>query len=287
MSAQNHSQENDVILIAYDGSQPAKAGARLAVRTAAAMQKTIRGLYVVDTNLVFDPYNSTRAELGHPESGPDREENAVDDFQSYGRQELGWLDNLGREFGVPIDSEVVFGNTGKLLEEAASNAFMVAFGRRGRSRAEERNTLGRHFRQIANHISPPIIAGGDRQVKIRKGLLAYDMKEQTQHALAWALMMERALGIEMDAVSVVEPAQDAQAHIRQVHERLVTAGLPNSDVLTPVGDPAAEILKAIDQTKADLLVIGCNEMTNVLDWISGSTLDKVLRGSQVPALIAG
>jgi universal stress protein A len=57
------------------------------------------------------------------------------------------------------------------------------------------------------------------------------------------------------------------------------------NVVTSLGDPAAEILKTAKTTKADLVVMGSRGLTAPAKWFSGSTTEHVLRTTTMPVLV--
>ena len=60
------------------------------------------------------------------------------------------------------------------------------------------------------------------------------------------------------------------------HERLGIAVL--------VGDPAEEILKQVQESQADLIVMGTQGLEGAKRFVFGSTTERVLRESTVPVL---
>ncbi len=51
------------------------------------------------------------------------------------------------------------------------------------------------------------------------------------------------------------------------------------------GDPATELIKAINENGFDLLVAGSHGHHGVSDWVHGTTIDKVRHGITIPILI--
>jgi nucleotide-binding universal stress UspA family protein len=53
-----------------------------------------------------------------------------------------------------------------------------------------------------------------------------------------------------------------------------------------LGQAASEIVAAAEETQADLIVLGRYRHTALLEGLLGSTVDRVLRGTQLPVLMA-
>jgi manganese transport protein len=51
------------------------------------------------------------------------------------------------------------------------------------------------------------------------------------------------------------------------------------------GDPATELIRAINENGFDLLVAGSHGHHGVGDWVHGTTIDKVRHGIKIPVLI--
>jgi nucleotide-binding universal stress UspA family protein len=52
-----------------------------------------------------------------------------------------------------------------------------------------------------------------------------------------------------------------------------------------VGDPTTEILKTLDQTKADLLVVGTHDYRGFERWLLGSTSETLMRKAPCSTLV--
>jgi nucleotide-binding universal stress UspA family protein len=128
----------------------------------------------------------------------------------------------------------------------------------------------------------PLIIGGGEERTVRRLLLAYDGSEHTQPALSWASLLQRTLPAEAVVVAVQENGRQSTA------EWLAEAQtqLAGCQCLPRQGQPASEIVAAAEQTEADLIVMGRYRHTALLEWLRGSTVDRVLRATELPVLMA-
>ncbi len=76
----------------------------------------------------------------------------------------------------------------------------------------------------------------------------------------------------------------AAAHLAAVKPRLEEVGAKVSAV-TREGDPAAEILFAIEEHGPDLVAMSSHGRSGVMRWIRGSVAERVLRSSTAPLLM--
>jgi nucleotide-binding universal stress UspA family protein len=51
------------------------------------------------------------------------------------------------------------------------------------------------------------------------------------------------------------------------------------------GDPASQILEAIEKQSADFLAIATHGRSGLTRWVLGSVTEKVLRAAKVPILV--
>lgn len=75
-------------------------------------------------------------------------------------------------------------------------------------------------------------------------------------------------------------AQDA------AKERLAGLAGPNDEVSVVVGDPAEQILKAVDELKPEVVVMGTHGRRGLAHLFVGSVAEEVVRLAPVPVLVA-
>jgi nucleotide-binding universal stress UspA family protein len=279
------SDTDNIILVAQDGSPVAQTAASVAIQIAQSQSLLIRGLYVVDEALVLDTYANYQTELGRGEEPTSRAE-LVTRFQEQGEVALRWLEARCRAVGVPVTVEIEFGGVPELVLHEAAQAKLLALGRRGRGHAADSNHLGRHFRAIAHHTHQPVLIGGDEQRPIQRLLLAYNGSESAQRALAWAALLQRRLPTEVMVVAVRESADTPHQWAVDMSTRVAQSGLVHYDFISRTGQPAAEIVAAAVENQVDLIVIGRYRHMALLEWLTESTVDRVLRNTPLPVLVS-
>jgi nucleotide-binding universal stress UspA family protein len=269
------------ILVAQDGSTSALAAAHIAIQIAQSQDLSVHGLYVVDETLALDTYADYRNELESNGEMTSRAE-LLTWFEEEGDAALQMLEVRCQAAGVPVTAELLAGGVPELVLRASKQARLLAIGRRGHGHEGDTHHLGRSFRTIAHHAHLPLIIGGDEARTVRRLLLAYDGTKHAQPALAWASLLQRTLPAEVMVVAVQE--NGLQSTSEWLGE--ARAQLAGCQCLHRLGQPASEIVAAADETQADLIVMGRYRHTVLLEWLLGSTVDRVLRGTQVPVLMA-
>jgi nucleotide-binding universal stress UspA family protein len=275
----------DSILVALDGSRPSQTAAALAIQIAQRENLLIQGLYVVDDVLVLDPYASLEKELDIPQRDLSSDERASL-LENKGDTLLRWLEERCQTAGVPVKTELRFGQMRDIINSKAESTRLLAMGRRGRTYDQDTAFLGHNFREIAHHPPAPMLIGGDELTRIQRMLLAYDDSMQAKHALFWAGSLQRIWQSHLLALSVADENASSR-WLQEMEEQVDESGLEDYRFIGRQGDPAAQILHTIIDEDVDLVIMGGHQHGALLEWFTGSTLDQVLRSTQVPLFMTG
>jgi nucleotide-binding universal stress UspA family protein len=276
---------SNIILVAQDGSPPAQAAASVAIQMAQSRNLVIRGLYVVDEALVLDTYADYQTELGDI-GQPVSRDDLVARFMERGETALQLLATRCQAAGVPVTTEIEFGSVLELLLQDAAQVELLALGRRGHRHAVDPHRLGGHFRAIAHRIQRPLLVGGDEQRPIQRLLLAYDGSETAQRALGWASLLQQALSARVIVLAVQDSGDAPGQWSLELETQVAQSNLGHYEFLTRIGQPAAEIVAVAAENQVDLIVMGRYHHIALLEWLAGSTVDKVLRNTGLPVLVA-
>ncbi len=277
---------SDRVLVAQDSSPAAHVAARVAIQIALSQHLSIHGLYVVDVNLAMDPYADHQAELDHSGERVSGS-SAIDRFEKWGSAALTRLEELCQAAGVPVSVELEAGGVPELVLNEAKQARLLALGRRGHGHPDDPDHLGSNFRAIAHRAPCPVLAGGDFEADVKHLLLAYHVSEHAQDALAWASLLQRTLPATVDVLAVYEGHNEQQTDdwFEDIRARLEQSSLAKYQFLRRKGQPASEISAAADEREADLIVIGRHRHKGLVEWVAGSTMDRLLRDTGLPVLI--
>jgi nucleotide-binding universal stress UspA family protein len=269
------------IVIAQDGSPAALAAASIVIQIAQSQDLSVHGLYVVDETLALDTYADYRREL-ESNGAPASRAELLTWFEEQGDAALQRLEARCQAAGVPVTAELLAGGVPEMVLRASEQARLLAIGRRGHGHEGDPHHLGRSFRIIAHHAHAPLAIGGGEERVVRRLLLAYDGTKHAQPALAWASSLQRTLAAEVVVVAVQENG------LQSTSESLAEARaqLAGCQCLHRLGQPASEIIAVAEETQADLIIMGRYRRTALLEGLLGSTVDRVLRGTQLPVLMA-
>ena len=274
----------DVNLVVLDGSQTAQNAADLAVKLARAAQQKLFGLYVVDASLVLDPYASYQTELGRSDQAGSRTE-LTEWFEALGNRVLQEFVQMCAEAGILVETQIVFGGVSEIILERAANVQMLTLGRRGREQeqAPEPGNLGENFRHIAHHARIPLLVGGEIDNPIQHLLLLHDGSPNFGLALDWTVKLQRSLAAEV-SVAVMDPG-DSKSIEAEIQEQLAQHELSGYQLKLFLQDDISSVLSWADQSSADLLLVGSYHHPEILEWLVGGSIDRILRESHRPVLI--
>jgi nucleotide-binding universal stress UspA family protein len=287
MDKRPENREMPEILVPIDNSPSSRAAADAAIQIAASHRMLIHGLYVVDAVALTDPYVDIGQEV--PElAQPDSSSDPLALLEDQGNDALRWLEDRCADTGVAAVTELQAGGIIEVIEEAAGQSAILAMGRRGLHLADDPDALGHHFRTIAHHIHRPTLVGGDQSRPLRRLLLGYHGHKHAADAVDWAVRLQQWLGASVDVVVAWEDQDGAsrQEQAAAIEQELAAKGLTVQQLLTREEEPAPAISSAAQETRADLIIIGGYRRHGLVEWLAGNTVEKVLRSTPLPVLIA-
>jgi nucleotide-binding universal stress UspA family protein len=281
------------ILVADDDSSEARAAAKAAFQIARVQDLAIRGLYVADESLTLDTYASYQAELPIlPDSDdygrePTSRAELMRWFENQGTLALDRLQASGKEAGVSVTTELMAGGVSELVLRNAAKARLLAIGRRGHGHKEVSDSLGHNFRKIAHHVHLPMLVGGKKTPSLHRLLLAYHGQAHANDALNWAIKLKRDLSAEVIVLAIREDTDSGNGAVslEEIENRLAHSDLAACRFLTGQGRPANEIAAVAVANDVDLIILGRYRHSAVVEWLVGSTVDRLLRATSLPVLI--
>lgn len=187
--------------------------------------------------------------------------------------------------GIESTAGLVQGDVVEAVVERARWADLVVINQRRVHGRIAEAPLGTIFQSVAARVARPILAAPGSQVKpIRRVLLAYDASPKAREALYILRHMLANWGVSGAIVSAQghigmgAELDQAEAYLRELGPIELSARLVD-------GAPADAILSAMEETQADLLLMGSFGRSPLVKAVMGSTVDRVLRAAWFPVII--
>jgi nucleotide-binding universal stress UspA family protein len=133
-----------------------------------------------------------------------------------------------------------------------------------------------------------MLIGGLTTPCLHRLLLAYHGLAHADDALAWTARLQRGLGAEVIVLSVCEDAQSCLSGIslKEIKARLSHSDLDAYRFLTGQGRPSTVVAVTAAANDVDLIILGRYRHGALVEWLVGSTVDRLLRATSLPLLIA-
>jgi len=120
--------------------------------------------------------------------------------------------------------------------------------------------------------------------EMRHGLLAFDGSPKAIEALYLAAYLAEKRGVQLTLVNAQEDSMIKTQPLESAREYLQARDI-QAEYITEIGPPAEVILNAKEDFRCDFLIVGGYGYQPVMELLFGSTLDSLLRRSDVPVLI--
>jgi nucleotide-binding universal stress UspA family protein len=284
------------ILIANDGSPPAGAALETAIRFPWAAAARVRAVIARTNWIPPESQSLASAWSSHTES-----------LAEATRQHL--ASRWAKPEVVFVDQDPVEA----ILREAESfNATVIVLGWRGHG-TFHRLLAGSVSRAVAAHAHCPVLIARQAPSAIRRFVVGYDGCKNAQRAIDFLCSLEQPAGSRVAVVNVIEPLptprtvsllpKSARAQFQHElkalnEERLCNAESALKGAFTRLekcgwsvkaevrtGAPLSRLLSAVDDHRADVLMLGARAVSGLERALLGSVANGALNHSRIPVLL--
>jgi nucleotide-binding universal stress UspA family protein len=281
----NSSKESGItnILIATDGSVYADAAVECGAWLASRVSAQVTAIYVIDARRLAGHFIEHFSEIISGRENASFTDRVRDYYRSHGKESLARAAAICQRRGVACRTQLETGNVVKILAGASSEADLLVMGLRGEDEEYETGFLGSVSEQIVRKIERPVMLTHLLFKEFRRALLAYDGSDAARRAMEMLARVAVALGLEIDAVQLVEEGAETTA-LKEV--LLYFKDFPVA-VSTHylVGDSHALIVDHLKENKCDLMVMGAYDNRLADSLALGTTTEYLMRNSPVPVLV--
>jgi nucleotide-binding universal stress UspA family protein len=140
------------------------------------------------------------------------------------------------------------------------------------------------FRNLISRCPRPVLATPQTVSGLNHALLAFDGSPKAQEALFVATYLSKKWAIPLVVATVAESSRNGEQILKQAEEYLKEHDV-QADFILESGAPGEVILDVCQRIGADFMIMGGYGFNALLEVMLGSTVDTVLRMSEVPTLI--
>jgi|YelNatPaOPRAMG01_1025707.scaffolds.fasta_scaffold05371_13 nucleotide-binding universal stress UspA family protein len=274
------------ILVCTDGSPHATAALQYAIGLAKKLDGRVVALHITDIRLLEGPIVTDFVGAIGAEPYTQLLPRVREIREQKARVILDAAAAACRNAGVPCETANPTGPLVPTMLEFEQQADLVVLGRLGEHAQWASETLGSSVERMVRASIKPCLVVPVEVRPLRHVLLAYDGSAESHKALLAGTQLAAALGAKVTLVTVAQPDhEEAASKVLQEAHRLALRHVPEVHAQLCHGVAEAEILKMVEQTSADLIVMGAYGHTRIRELILGSTTSHVLRRTAVPVLL--
>jgi nucleotide-binding universal stress UspA family protein len=271
------------LLIATDGSAYADVAAECSAWLATRLDARITALYVIDARRLASHFIKHIAEILESSPSEGLTDRVRDYYRRQGGEALKRVVSICERYGVTCQTDLKTGNIVKVVADEAAQTDLLVIGERGEDEEFESGFLGSVSEKLVRKVNRPVLLTGLQFRGFRKALLAYDGSEGARAAMEMLARLAVALGMDVDAVQMVEEGEPTTAlnevlsyfENYQVH--------PSTHYLR--GDSHSLITDHAKEIGCDLIVMGAYDNSVADSMALGTTTDYLIRNSPVPVLV--
>jgi nucleotide-binding universal stress UspA family protein len=271
------------LLLATDGSIYADVATDCTAWIAARTGAKVTALYVIDARRLAGHFIKHIAEVLNTEPSEGVIDRVRDYYHRQGETALGRASAICERHGVKCETRLERGNVVKVISDAAAEADMLVIGERGEDQEFETGFLGSVTEKLVRKVDRAVLLTGLEFRELQRALLAYDGSEAARGAMRMLARLAVALGLEIDAVQMIEEGEPTTAlnevidYFQHSPVRVHTHYLKS--------DTHAVIIEHAKETHSDLLVMGAFDNRLADSLALGTTTEYLIRNSPVPVLV--
>jgi len=272
------------ILVPVDASPFSETAIRYAARIAEKANAELVGLHVVDAKILNGPLLRDVTFMSDAFQGYEYAEEVRRALEEKGRRILARFEELAAETGRPHRAFLATGVVPEAIAEAAMSCDLVVMGKRGENRDFETPFLGSVAENAVRLCARAVIVVPEADRPIGRILVAYDGSKNANRAIAMLTDLAGLGKFEIVVVTVAGADDPVAAKMEEGADFLRKRGLEARGMLRE-GEPVEEIARAVEETAADILVMGAYGQSAFRRFLLGSTTTQVTRRVGVPVLL--
>lgn len=140
------------------------------------------------------------------------------------------------------------------------------------------------FHDLIQHCPRPVLAVPQKVNSLEAALLSYDGSAKANEALYIATYLAGKWNIPLVVLNVIEPGEK-KSNVLTYAENYLNKSSINAIYITKQGSVAENVKQTAEENHCDFIIMGGYGNHPVLEVVLGSTVDQVLRETNIPILI--
>lgn len=273
------------VLLAIDGSSYTESILNYGIEFSRKFEAHLRVLTVVDIRIFewavaigvegFAPIIPSSAYQEESQKLLEEKANKVLERASQVLQKAAVSFEAEKESGSPVD----------IICEKSRLCDLVVMGSRGEFEKWSEKMLGATLEATSRLCIRPIFIAQKQFRPITNILLAYDGSNNSNKALPWAGYFAQKFETPLTVVNVNPDEDSARTILKEAMDYLKAYKISRLSEIIKDGDAAEKIVESIQESKADLVIMGGYGHSRIREAILGSTTVQVMRKAGIPILM--
>lgn len=225
--------------------------------------------------------------------GPDEQQHLLEELVTIEERRARLMREQGRmmleqacvraheKHGVEAQSLQRMGSLLESLDELAEQTRLLVIGRKG-SRPE--NQIGAHVEQVIRSQQKPILISIGEYRPPSHTLIAFDGSATGRKLIDMIAASPLLKGFECTVLMVGTETESLRKQLNEAADSLKDTG-HQVNTRFESGEVESTISRVLDETGANLLVMGAYGHSRIRQWLVGSTTTRLLQTSTVPVLL--
>ena len=188
-----------------------------------------------------------------------------------------------RQVDLEVKLYIEMGNMLDMLIQRASWNDLLVFSLEHPPQSPSESRLRSRIRTLIQTCPRPLLAVPS-VTQMSHGLLAFDGSPKAIEALYLGAYLVQKWGIQLTVVNAQEDSETRTSPLDSAQEYLEAREI-QAEYFSEIGSPSEVILNVKRAQRCDFIIVGGYGYQPVLDLLFGSTLDALLRWTDVPILI--
>ncbi|GAB4315967.1 MAG: universal stress protein [Candidatus Sumerlaeia bacterium] len=163
---------------------------------------------------------------------------------------------------------------------------IVVMGAKGQHSEFTRTTLGSTTDRVIRRTVAPVLVCPDSFKPVERAMVAYDQSVAANKALHIACDLAHQMGLELIIINVVEKGElNESSQLLAEAADLASSHEIKFSTIAREGPPEEQILEAMEQQGAQLLMMGLRARRRIVELFLGSTATHILNKAMYPVLV--